>query len=346
MNENSRSRKWQLTINNPLQHSMTHEEIKVNLSKFKNCIYWCMCDETGENGTYHTHIYFQCSECTRFQTVKKRFSAAHIEYVKGTAQENRDYIRKEGKYLGTAKAETNHPDTFEEYGVMPVERGYKKENDFADLFDMIKDGMSLYEIVKECPQYLLQTDKLERAILMIRQESAKTTWRDLDVTYIWGPTGTGKTRYVMETFGYDKVYRVTDYDHPFDSYQGQDIVCFEEFRSSLRIEDMLKYLDGYPVEFPARYSNKQALFHKVYIVSNIDLKDQYYLIQDSQEFTWKAFLRRIHKVCFMPEFGVRKEYLTSDYMADGFSPLYGDSPFDDHKEKSEQIRLDFGKVDK
>lgn len=345
MNENSRSRKWQLTINNPLQHSMTHDEIKVNLSKFKNCIYWCMCDETGENGTYHTHIYFQCSDGAKFSTVKKRFPSAHIEYVKGTAQENRDYIRKEGKYLGTAKAETNHPDTFEEYGTMPVERGYKKENDLADLFDMMKEGMSIYEIVQECPQYLLQTDKLERAMLMIRQEVVKTTWRDLEVAYIWGPTGTGKTRYVMEMYGYDKVYRVTDYEHPFDGYQGQDIICFEEFRSSLRIEDMLKYLDGYPVEFPARYSNKQALFHKVFIISNIDLKDQYCYIQDSQEFTWKAFLRRIHKVLVFPALGVKNEYDTAEYMSNGFNPLHGSSPFDSEKETGcEQMKLDIQEV--
>ncbi len=32
--------------------------------------------------------------------------------------------------------------------------------------------------------------------------------------------------------------------------KGQDVIVFEEFRSSLKIQDMLNYLDGYPCELP------------------------------------------------------------------------------------------------
>lgn len=71
------------------------------------------------------------------------------------------------------------------------------------------------------------------------------------VEYVCGVTGAGKTRGVMEKYGYDKVFRVTDYLHPWDSYKGQDVVVFEEFKSSLRIQDMLNYLDGYPLELPS-----------------------------------------------------------------------------------------------
>jgi len=51
------SRKYQLTINNPLDHNFTHEKIKEQLKLFTGIDYWCMCDEKGENGTPHTHIY-------------------------------------------------------------------------------------------------------------------------------------------------------------------------------------------------------------------------------------------------------------------------------------------------
>ena len=79
----------------------------------------------------------------------------------------------------------------------------------------------------------------------------------------------------MEKYGYQNVYRVTDYDHPFDSYKGQDVIVFEEFRSSLKIQDMLNYLDGYPCELPCRYNNKLACFTKVYIITNISFNQQY-----------------------------------------------------------------------
>ena len=51
------SRKWQLTINNPLDHGYAHKEIIDKLSNIIKLNYWCMCDEVGENGTYHTHIF-------------------------------------------------------------------------------------------------------------------------------------------------------------------------------------------------------------------------------------------------------------------------------------------------
>lgn len=62
------------------------------------------------------------------------------------------------------------------------------------------------------------------------------------------------------------------------------------------IGDMLDYLDGYPLALPARYANRQACFETVYIISNIDLREQYPNIQGTDPATWRAFLRRIHRV--------------------------------------------------
>ncbi len=57
---------------------------------------------------------------------------------------------------------------------------------------------------------------------------------------------------------------------------------------------MLNYLDGYPVELPCRYANKQACYTKVYILSNIPFEQQYPNIQAEQPETWLALKRRIH----------------------------------------------------
>lgn len=100
----------------------------------------------------------------------------------------------------------------------------------------------------------------------------------------------------MEAHGYSSVYRVTDYNHPFDRYAQEPVLCLDEFRSSLLIGDMLDYLDGYPLALPARYANRQACYEKVYIISNIDLREQYPNVQTNEPATWKAFLRRIHHV--------------------------------------------------
>lgn len=135
------------------------------------------------------------------------------------------------------------------------------------------------------------------------------------MVYISGSTGTGKTRGVLEKNGYANVYRVTDYLHPFDSYSGQPVIAFDEFRSSLRIKEMLLFCDIYPIELPSRYTNKYACYNKVYIISNWSLEKQYNEVQREDKESWEAFLRRIHKVVVYRKNGEIKEYASvAEYM--------------------------------
>lgn len=300
MEKDSQSRKWQLTINNPDYHEVTHDTIKIAVGTMKSVIYWCMADEIGEEGTRHTHIFLAARSAIRFSTIKKLFPAAHIEMCKGTCQQNMEYVSKTGKWEKDRKHETCVNGTFEEFGEMPVERQGKR-NDLDDLYDMIKSGMNDYDIVNEDPTYMTFLDTIQKTRQLVVQEKFRETFRDLDVTYIWGDTGTGKTRSVMEGHGYSNVFRVTDYSHPFDAYSGQDVILFDEFRSSLLLADMLKYLDGYPLELPCRYLNKYACFTKVYIISNIPLAKQYTVAQMDNYETWLAFIRRIHTVKYFHE---------------------------------------------
>lgn len=293
--KDTRSRKWQITINNPQEKGFTHEVIKENLSEIKSLVYWCMADEVGENGTYHTHIYIALSNAIRFSTLKNKFEGAHFEMAKGTSQQNRDYVFKVGKWEKDKKKETNLPETQEEFGEMPIERQGRR-NDLHDLYDMVKAGMSNFEILENEPSYMLQIDKIERVRQIVREEKYKNTFRQVDVVYIFGPTGTGKTRAIMDDYGYENVYRCTDYKNPFDGYKGQDVIVFEEFRSSLKIQDMLNYLDGYPLVLPCRYSNKVACYTKVFIITNIDLSQQYETVQEEYPETWNAFMRRIEAI--------------------------------------------------
>lgn len=310
-------RKYQLTFNNPLDHGFSHDEIKDIIGKFKSTTYWCMSDEVGESGTPHTHLYIVFENGVLWDTLQKRFNGAHIEIANGTSQENRDYVFKEGKWLADPKGETNIRDTHEEYGDLPIERPGKR-NDLDMLYDMIKNGLSNYEILEQNPKYLLHIDKIEKGRKIYQEETFKNTWRDLEVVYIWGCTGAGKTRGVKEKYGYSNVYSVTDYAHPFDGYQGQDVILFEEFRSNIRISDMLVYLDGYPVDLPCRYANKVACFTKVYFCTNIDLRAQYRDIQIDYPETWEAFLRRVNRVKVYTDMDCFYTMGTIEYLSDMF----------------------------
>lgn len=292
-----RSRKWLLTINNPVEKGYTHEVLRELIAETKQCVFWCMSDETGGvTQTHHTHVYLACSSAVRFSVLLKRFSGAHFDVAKGTSQENRDYVFKEGKWLNDDKGETNDRDSHEEGGEMPVERQGKR-NDLDDLYDMIKQGMDNCEILEVNPQYLLNLDKIDKARQTLKNKENKSKRRlNLEVTYIYGASGTGKTRYVMDKYGDDKVYRITDYKHPFDEYEGEDVIMFDEFRSDIPLKRMLEFLDVYSLRLPCRYANKQAEYTKVYIISNISLRDQYTDIQRYEPESWISFIRRIKKV--------------------------------------------------
>ena len=291
------ARKWQLTINNPQDKGLDHDAIKKALEQFKSCVYWCMSDEVGlDTHTPHTHLFFCLKTPGKFSTVKKRFPEAHIEAARGTVQENRAYVGKTGKWSEDEKSDTSIPGTFEESGEPPEEPGQGARTDIAVIYQQIEDGLSNAEIMAANPDAAMHIGKMDKIRQDILEARYREQWRDLEVTYIFGPTATGKTRGVMEQHGYGSVYRVTDYNHPFDRYAQEPVLLLDEFRSSLLIGDMLDYLDGYPLALPARYANRQACFEKVYIISNIDLTEQYPNVQTNEPATWEAFLRRIHRV--------------------------------------------------
>ena len=306
---------YQLTINNPTEKGWTHEHIfEVLKNNFKTLVYSCMADEQGT--MHHTHIFVVFSSRVRFSMMKRYFPEAHIEKCKGTVSENVHYIKKTGKWENDiSKQEKVIENTFEEYGVCPPDsRG--KRYDLSELYQMIADGLTNAEILSINQDYILQVDRLEKIRMILLTEKYKDTVRlDLEVIYISGATGTGKTRGVLESNGYSNVYRVTDYKHPFDNYNGQPVIAFDEFRSSLSIKEMLMFCDIYPIELPSRYTNKYACYNKVYIISNWELKKQYREVQRDDVETWNAFIRRIHKVVVYESDGYIKEYSSAkDYL--------------------------------
>ncbi len=295
MKNDSQSKKYQLTVNNPAEKGMTHEKIfEILRNNFKTLEYLCMADEQGS--TFHTHVFVCFSSRVRFSTIKKHFPLAHIEAVKGTVSQNVSYIKKDGKWADTDKHETIIEGSFEEFGTRPPDSKGKR-NDMSELYQMIADGMSNAEILAVNQDYILQIEKLDKVRTILLTEHYKNTRRiDLRVIYISGETRTNKTRSILDKHGDANVYRVTDYQHPFDGYNCQPVIAFDEFRSSLRLKDMLNYLDVYPLELPARYANKYACYNTVYIVSNWLLERQYSELQKDDKESWDAFLERITEV--------------------------------------------------
>lgn len=167
----------------------------------------------------------------------------------------------------------------------------------AELYQLILDGMSNAEIIAYNSDFIIYYDKLDRIRMDLLTEKYKYERRvELKTIYISGATGTGKTRGVLDTYGDEHCYRITDYKHPYDSYICQKVMVFDEFRSQLSISHVINVLDVYPVSLSARYSNRYATHRTAVLISNLRLEEQYTDAQTYDPETWKAFLRRIHQV--------------------------------------------------
>lgn len=295
-------RKWQITINNPEDKGIRFEEIKKIIeNKYKNIKYYCYSYEIGiETKTPHIHIFLWVKNPIKGSSLLKLFEGCHLELVSGTAEENRDYIFKTEAYF-ERKPEMKHKEDTKvegmqyESGEIPKEAPGKR-TDIEILKDLIVSGKTNAEIYEHNASYLRYANSIDKMRLDLLADKFGKEWRDVEVTYICGVTGTGKTRGIMDTYGYENVYRISKDDYSFSTYTAQDVVVFEEFRNTFQLQDMLNLLDGYPIQGRAMHGFRQLGYTKVFICSNWDLRYQYENIQQKYPEDWQAFLRRINKV--------------------------------------------------
>ena len=259
----------------------------------------CTKEKGKQEETEHDHLFKLFENYVWRTKIQKVFPHCHIQFCDAEPQYIDDYVEKKGKQKDTEKEETKIEGYQFSYGDLPKKKkreGQGKRTDLDKLKSLILDGKSNAEIYNINADYMKYCNSIDRVRNDLLTDKYKKTWRDLEVHYIFGKSGTGKTRYVMEKYGYENVYRITDYEHPWDGYNNQKVVVFEEFRSSLKIQDMLNYLDGYPLSLPSRYANRQACFVIVYIITNIGIEEQFASVQENHLETYQAFLRRIHDI--------------------------------------------------
>lgn len=275
-----RKRRYCLTLNNPTSEEL-QAVLDMRLGNVKRCIF---ANEVGESGTPHLQGFIHLKNACTLQALKKRLGSNryHVEVAHGTDYEAWTYCAKDG-------------DIFLHHGETPEE---VELSDWERILMMVENGASNLDI---CRAYPGQAVRCAAAIDRYRFEYKKTLahWREMKVTYIYGRTGTGKTRGVL----YDEdgnyrhdVYRVLDKKNPWCDYDGQTTVVFEEFRSQFTCRDMLNWLDGHPCQLPARYANKWAEFDEVFIISNWTFDEQYLSVQENSPETYAAFVRRITEV--------------------------------------------------
>lgn len=272
-----RSRGWLLTL--PAE-AYSKEAIEAALEPYSAYIGQL---EKGEHTNYlHWQIYLEHHEAIRFSTLKRLFPRGHLEARKGTKAQAVAYVTKSETSQGVAiqKGEIRTED----------ERG--RRTDLERLRERILEGASARSLILEDPSALRYSKKLMELEELRNEQEWSRREREVTARYLWGPPGVGKTRMLFERYGHGRVYRVTDYSHPFDRYDGEPVLALDEFDGQVPFGLLLNLLDRYPLQLPARYANHWAAFTEVWVIANVPLERHYREVQKEEPERWKALLRR------------------------------------------------------
>jgi hypothetical protein len=227
----------------------------------------------------------------------KPHNLTYISPKKGSRLQARDYALKQGKYVEENNTQMLAPISFGDW----VDNGQRL--DLEDLACDIQNGKTDIQIFKRDPVAFMRHQRMIRETRsMLISNDWRHVYRDVEVCYISGPTRCGKTSLITQHFGYENIHRITDVEWPWDTYTNQEIIVFEEFRESFGLRDMLAWLEGHPVELPARYFNRQAAFKKVFIISNWPWHKQFQAHREIYPEDYEALMARIHhNIEFVPD---------------------------------------------
>lgn len=216
--ENFTVRNIVFTLNNYTPDDIEHLQGVVDNFEY---IIWGK--EVGESETPHLQGMGQLKKITKFNTVKHMISdRAHIEKMRGTPTQARDYCAKDGDY--------------EEHGTL---RSQGQRSDIKAAIAALEGVSSMREAATIVPEIVL---KYPRGVqLLIESAQPKRNFKP-SVTWLWGATGTGKTRKAVDC----ESYYIKDNTKWWDGYGHETRIIIDDFDGAeWNFRTLLRLLDRY-----------------------------------------------------------------------------------------------------
>jgi len=297
--KNTKACGWVCTLHNLTK---TDAEYLLDFKAIEGVKYFKGQRERGE-GTSKEHLqyFIDFVEPVYFTTVQKLVHpTTHIEQRKARKKTDAvNYCCKEETRVGEVM----------EFGVFVEDRS---RTDLMKIIEDVRAGRTNSQILENYPtQFFRYKKHIESVRRTIQESQFEDTFRTMTVIYIHGSPRSGKTRYILEKYGYRNVCRVTQYDKwLFENYYGQKIVLFDEFIGQPKITEMNDYLDGYPYQYRCRNEDRVAMNDTVVIISNLKLSEQYIKDQTERPKVYEAFTKRIHHVIDWDDKSEREHFVT------------------------------------
>lgn len=237
---------------------------------------YLICGEEKCPSTGKTH--WQCHTYSKnkitLAAAIKRLKPCHVE-VSIDPEASITYCKKEGKFV--------------EYGE-PPRQGARKDLDLV-INQVITGDLKVDQILAEDPMFFHQYGRtLEKAEDLVHKKAK----RDFMPQCVWlyGPTGTGKTRQVAEE---EKDLYWYPYENAgwWDSYKGQEAVIFDDFRGQLPLNALLRLCDRYDYRVPRRNRPPVPMLAKRIYFTSCKSPEQIYDKEGTNGDSIQQLLRRV-----------------------------------------------------
>ena len=149
---------------------------------------------------------------------------------------------------------------FWEKGVRP--KGQGKRSDIDAATDILSNGGSMQEVAVTLPSVFVKFHRGLREYQLITQ--TRRNWKT-EVYWLWGPTGSGKSRWAWESF--PDAYMKQSTTKWWCGYVDQDTCIIDDFRPTkeLQFNFILNLFDRYPLLLETKGGQVQCLFKTIIV---------------------------------------------------------------------------------
>lgn len=232
------ARRWCFTLNNYTEQELASiEEWEVD--------YLIYGKETGENGTDHLQGYVELGSPANLGTMKNKLTRAHWETAKGNADQNITYCSKDG---------------------IVFERGVRKKQGARRDIQEAKE-LALTGGMRAVTEAAVNFQAIRIAEKYLTYHEKPRDWEP-HVVWIWGPTGTGKSRDARTLVDLNNLYVKNTGSKWWDGYDGHHSVIIDDFRDSWwELTYMLGLLDRYGFKIECKGGMREFVARVIIVTS-------------------------------------------------------------------------------
>lgn len=268
-------------------HLSTPEQVEYLVKKLDYIDKYAFIYHTEDEKHPHIHIMLKFTQPKTMLSVAKDFSVdiQYVERIKST-------FNKALAYLTHANTPEKHQYSVKDVytNILEIDKITNRERKVSldDIYDKIDSGeIRQYNIVKylSVKDYVENKRKIETAFSYYQKKNRNYD-RKMSVVYIFGASGSGKTRLAKKLLKYwnKDFYLSSGGKNMLDDYGGEPAILLDDFRDTiLDHTDFLKLLDPFTSSMAgARYVNK-AIYCDTIIITSVCSPESLYAFNDEDK---------------------------------------------------------------